>query len=61
MNSHSQSNRMLKKLYSTPKIIVYGDISQLTQQNNETSPQLLDNYAGGAPMVGMNNKTGYNG
>lgn len=36
MSSHNQ--KFCKKSYQSPKLVVYGDISQLTKQQNITSP-----------------------
>lgn len=51
-----QSKETAKKTYKSPSLEVYGDISQLTQ-NNSNPQQNSDNHTK-APNT--DNKTGYN-
>lgn len=51
-----QNNKIAKKNYNKPNLVIYGDVSQLTQDKN-INTNVLDNYDGSSPAP--NNKTGF--
>ena len=54
---HLQGRSTKKKAYNRPNMFVYGDISQITQNQNDPELFICDNH----PSCGGTQKTGYNG
>jgi hypothetical protein len=54
---YSQGNSMEKKIYNSTNLVVYGDINNMTRNQNDPNLYVCDNH----PTCGAAQKTGYNG